>query len=318
MKKIVYINPKNLNGINTVSKYANSDTFLKHLDEIDYHFILFSTLYQSGADFFETEISFLPEAVKKNNFWRTKFVNIDDAIYKKSIIKSAAVLENNFDIELDKKYLSPQYTNILYYFSDLFYSAETGTPFVKTDYTETTSFDFLESRFRREFFISLQNLLSLFQAEKVSTIVPLYTVLKKDVDRFSDIANSGLYSKYSESVGLLTEDTSSFFNIKKDIHVNAIKLLNKHSNDLDIKSMSFKFLKFNKTIVDLFTNKTLSIIGDHFIDTIEQYSKVKKSVFFYSLNEANYMILWANRIGELMMKAGNGGIKEFLDHNKNK
>jgi hypothetical protein len=70
MDKMIYISPLNLSGINSISELANNDTFLKHLDPIDYHFVLFSSLYQSGANYFQLDINYLPKAIKGNKFWK--------------------------------------------------------------------------------------------------------------------------------------------------------------------------------------------------------------------------------------------------------
>lgn len=169
----------NLSGINAISKLANSDTFLKYLDPVDYHFLLFSTLYQSGTDFFELDLNYLPDSIKTNSFWKDKFIEIDKQRFAKSIQKANKILLKNFDFELDKKYNAPQFFNLQSHFSSLFYATETGTPFINAEFAESKSFDFLESRFSKELFNAIKNFNSLIQSDKISTITPQYSVLKK-------------------------------------------------------------------------------------------------------------------------------------------
>jgi hypothetical protein len=205
MDRIIYISPKDLSGINTISELANSETFLKYLDPIDYHFILFSSLYQSGTDYFQLDRKNLPETIRENPFWKEKFINLDNKVYIDSIIKANKILKSNFDFEADKKFRAPQHINIQNYLSSLFYSTETGIPFVNAEFAESKSFDFLESRLSKELFLAIKNLNSLVISDKISTITPQYSVLKKDVRRFEDIANSTIYLNYSDSLNLLSQ-----------------------------------------------------------------------------------------------------------------
>lgn len=316
MDKIIYISPLHLAGINSISKLANSKTFLEHLDPVDYHFLLFSTLYQSGTDFFQLDINDLPPVILTNPFWKDKFINVDKDAYKKSLQKAANILNNNFDLELDNKYNAPQQVNLINYFSSLFYSTDTGIPFVNAEFAELKNFDFLESRLSKELFFAIKNFYSLVQSDSISTITPQYSVLKKDVRRFEDIANSTLYLRYSDSLNLLP-DTKKIEIVKKDIHANALKLYGKYGKNLDLKAMTFSFLKFNKKILDLFINKPASVFGDYLLESFEKATSSKKKIYYYKVEEAHYMIMWANRIGELMKHTGRKGLDTFLqEHNK--
>jgi len=317
MDKIIYISRNDLAGINAISELSNVDAFLEQLDPIDYHFLLFSTLYQSGTNFFQLDINYLPSTIVTNPFWKDRFVAIDNKAYEKSIVKATNILKDNFDLELDKKYRAPQYTNLKSYLSSLFYSAETGIPFINTEFAESKDFDFLESRLSKELYAAIKNFTSLVQSDKISTITPQFTVLKKDVKRFEDIANSTLYLKYSESLQLLSH-TSKVDTLKKDIHVNALKVYNKYAKHLDLKAMTFSLLKFNKKIIDLFTNKVTSIFGDYIIEAFEKATTGKKNIFYYKVDEAHYMILWINRIGQLMQKGGKEKLDIFLKNYEEK
>jgi hypothetical protein len=317
MSKITYISPLNISGINSITELANSNAFLEHLDPVDYHFLLFSTLYQSGTDFFQLHINNLPPSIIANPFWKNKFIETDKKAYSISLLKAGKLLEANFDFELDKKYNAPQHINLLNYFSSLFYSTKTGIPFVNAEFAESRNFDFLESRFSKELFFVIKNLYSLIQPDSISTITPQYSVLKKDVRRFEDITESTLYQKYADSLNLLSQ-TDKVDSIKKDIHVSALKLYNKFGKSLDIKAMTFGFLKFNKKIIDLFVNKTASIFGDYLLDSIEKVTTGKKKISYYKVDQAHYMIIWANRIGELMQHTGREGLTKFLDEHKEK
>ena len=76
--------------------------------------------------------------------------------------------------------------------------------------------------------------------------------------------------------------------------------------------MGFNFLKANKKVADLFLNKPSSVFGDFVIETIEKLVTGKQKVTFYKVEEANFMLLWANRIGELTQKGGANKLSEFL------
>ena len=315
MRKITYISPLTISGINAITELGNSESQLKHLPPIDFHFLLFSTLYQSGTDFFQLDINQLPSSITNNPFWETKFVQTDDRAYSNSILKAESILNKHFDFELDKKYLSPQHINLLNYFTSLFYSAKTGIPFVNTEFAESRNLDFLETRFSKELFFSLKKLYQLIQPDTVSTITPQYSVLKKDIKRFEELTDTKLYRRYSDSLNLLSQ-TSKIENIKRDIHVSALKLYNKFGNGLDIKAMTFGFLKFNKKVLELFVNKATSILGDYILDTVENVTSNKKRLSYYKVDEAHYVIMFAKRMEDLRQHAGQDVVKEFLNEHK--
>ncbi len=110
----------------------------------------------------------------------------------------------------------------------------------------------------------------------------------------------GSFTKRSEMY-ILGEDNKIDL-IKKDIHSNALKVYSKYAKHLDLRAMTFSFLKATKNVADLFVNKQTSIFGDFIIDAIEKISSGKRRVNYYKVEEAHYMILWANRIGEMMHK----------------
>jgi hypothetical protein len=259
----------------------------------------------------------LPSSIISNPFWKDKFIDIDKTAYSTSLQKAGSILENNFDFELDSKYNAPQHINVLNYFSSLFYSANTGIPFVNAEFAESRNFDFLETRLSKELFFAIKNLYNLVQPDSISTITPKYSVLKKDAKRFEDIADSTLYIRYADSLNLLSQ-TNKVDAIKKDIHVNALKLYNKFGKSLDLKAMTFGFLKFNKKIIDLFINKAASIFGDYLIEAVEKATTVRKKISYYKVEEAHYMIMWANRISELMQHTGKDGLDKFLKVHKEK
>ena len=156
MDRIIYIDPKTQAGLKSISELSNSETFLKYLDPVDYNFVLYASLYQSGTNYFELDLSILPESIKTNPFWKDKFISSNKKVYQASEDKAVKILENNFDFDLDKTYNAPQAYNLKEYFTSLFYSADTGIPFVNAEYAESKNFDFLESRFSKEFFLSLR------------------------------------------------------------------------------------------------------------------------------------------------------------------
>lgn len=308
----MFIGSKEIGGLNSISRLSNSPEFLDILEPVDLHFILFSTLYQSGTNYFQLDIKSLPTNILNNPFWKDKFIDIDKKTYERAYLKSSNILNANFDFELDKKYRAPYAIYFQDYFTSLFYSTETGIPFVNPDFADSNSFDFLESRMSKELFVTIKNFNSLIQTNSISTITPQYSVLKKDVRRFEDIVESSLYLNYQNSLILLENETDKIETIKKDIQVNALKLYHKYTNNLDMKNMSFNFIKANKKIADLFLNKSSSIFGDFVIETLEKLTTGNKKINYYKVDEANFMLLWANRIGELMKKGGHAKIDEFL------
>jgi hypothetical protein len=312
MEKIIYISSKEIGGLTSISRLGNSKVFLEELESVDFHFILFSTLYQSGTNYFQLDLNALPPEILNNPFWKNKFIDIDRSTFKKSLVKSAEILKTNFDFKLDETYRAPQAFYFQDYFTSLFYSTETGIPFVNPDFADSKSFDFLESRMSKELFVAIKNLNSLIQTNNISTITPQYSMLKEDVRRFEDIVESTLYRNYQSSLMLLDEEPNKLEAVKKEIQVNALKLHQKYTGNLDIKNMGFNFLKANKKVADLFLNKPSSVFGDFVIETIEKLVTGKRKVTFYKVEEANFMLLWANRIGELTQKGGANKLSEFL------
>lgn len=242
MDRIIYIDPRTQVGLNIASKLSNSEVFLRYLEPIDFSFILYSTLYQSGANYFEIDKSLIPDSLKENPFWKGKFVSTNKEVYQYSENRAIKILESNFNFDIDKTYKASQAYNLKEYFTSLFYSMTTGIPFVNAEFAEPRNFDFLESRFNKEFFIILKKFHSLISSDSISTVTPQYSVLKKDVRRFEDIANSTLYLRYADSLNLLKEEDRIDL-IKGDIHSNAAKVYNKYAKYLDLKGMTFGFLK---------------------------------------------------------------------------
>jgi hypothetical protein len=182
---------------------------------------------------------------------------------------------------------------------------------LNTWYVDLKKFDSLQDRLSKELYIAIHNLFSLVKSESVSTIIPQYSVLKKDIKRFEEIANSSLYLKYANSLQLL-EESNKIALVKKDIQVNALKVYNKYANHIDLKSMSISFLKFGKKAIDLVSNNITSIIGDYLIDALQQSTSNKRKVYFYNCTDSFYPILYANRIGELQRIVGAEKVSELL------
>jgi hypothetical protein len=317
MNGIIYLTPKNLAGINEISELSNHEVFLRYLPTIDYHLMLFGTLYQNGARYIQLDLDMLPPHLKCHPFWKDKFMDIDRNLFAKTIKKADKILQVNFNHQLDGTFLSPQLPNMINYFSALFYSSESGIPFINPEYSEFKDFAFLESRFSKELFVSLKNLTSLMQFDSMSSLIPRYSVLNTDIRRFEDIAMSTTYKAYSTSVELLS-NASNLEDAKKEVHFNAIKVYNKYANYIDIKSVGFSFIKYSKKLADIFISKPFSIAGDYFIDLLEKTTTGKRKVFFYKADNAHYMILWGNRFGQLMSLAGKDVLDSFLTDIKQK
>jgi len=315
MSNLIYISPLDIKGINAVQELGNEQSFLNYLDYVDFHFVFFSALYQSGINSFETELKFLPQELINNPFWRERFHQINDKVYSESLAKSSTILRGNFDIEKDKKFNAPQLEYILNHFSSLFYSFESKIPFVCTQFVQAKDFNFLETRLSNELYSSIINLYSLISSTDVQTIVPQYSVLKKDVKRFEDIATSSAFRQYSESLELLPIEGYSK-SLNNDIKNRALRIYNKHTSSLDMKSMTFSFIKSNKKILDLFTNKITSVIGDFVIESFEKVISENRMVHFYDFKEAFILRLFAERINELQKVGGKEAFEKVLNEMK--
>jgi hypothetical protein len=315
MKGKIYISPGDLQGIKVVSEMGNSEPFLKYLDEVNYHFLLFSTLYQSGAKLFYVDFEHIPLKLQKHPFWKEKFIQIDETEYYSLKAKSVKILDKNFDRELDKKYNAPQYAYLADHLTTLFYSVKNNIPFLTTQFVNKNDFDFLESRMSKEFYNSIGNLYSLIKSDQVQTIYPQYSVMKKDIRRFEDIVNNSTFEEYNESLLLLEHEEKPEKLIKK-IKGKSTKLYNKFSSSLELKDITFSLLKTNKKILDLFTNKATSIIGDFGIEFLEKIVNEKSKIHYYESKENYILRLWADRIGELWKAGGKEDLNKHFDQLK--
>jgi len=97
MEKIIHISPQITSGIKVISDFGNAEAFLQHLQPVDYHFALFSTLYQSGVDFIQVDLSTLPDTVRNHPFWSQRLVQMEDENWTACNAKALRILENNFD-----------------------------------------------------------------------------------------------------------------------------------------------------------------------------------------------------------------------------
>jgi len=315
MKELIYISPLDIDGINAVHDLGNEAPFLEYLDYVDYHFVFFSTLFQSGVNYFETDLDKLPNDLVNNPFWKDKFQQIDTKLYNDSFIKAGVILKDNFDLEKDKAFRAPQFQNVINHFTSLFYSLDSSTPFISTQFISAKDFEFLNTRFSKELYTALTNLYSLISSESIQTVIPQYSVLKKDLKRFEDISTSSIFRNYSETLRLLPMESNSK-SLTKDIKKKAIKVYSKHASSLDMKSMTFSFIKSNKKILDLFTNKLTSIMGDFIIESVEKVVSNKRMIHFYDFKDAYILRLFAERIGDLQRTGGKEAFDKVLNEIK--
>ena len=316
MRQLVYISPRDIGSLNGLTSFSNSNAILKYLDPVDYHSVLFSTLYQSGIKYFEISENSLPPYITQNDFWKSKITKYNHKAFNNSIEKAKLVLDGRFYHDVDKKYNVVQYPAVLDYLSKLFYSFETGTPFINPGFITQKDFDLLEPRMDKQLLICLRNLGSLVKDEKIQTITPSYSVLKKDIKRFEDIFHTRVFKLYSDSLQELPH-SSKLSLLKKDIGVNSLKLFNKYGNDLNFKETAFSFIKFNKKILDLFVSKIPSTVGDFVINSIETLTKEKKKIYFHEVKDAKYSTLLCNRIDEIIKQEGFEKFKIIVDEIKN-
>jgi hypothetical protein len=317
MKKLIYLSPYDIGVINGMSNFSNSNAMLKYLKPIDYHSLLFSTLYQTGINYFEISINTLPPIITQNKFWRDRIVEYNSKAVEESINKAIKVLDGNFYQDIDKKYNVSQYQRMIDYLSKLFYALETGTPYINPAFIASKDFDLLEKRMDKGLLASIRNLNTLVVNEKVQTVVPTYSVLKTDVTRFEEICDTTLFKKYSTALQEFPNSDKMEL-LKKDINSKALKLFNRYGNDFNFKETAFSFVKFNKKILDLFVGKIPSIIGDFVITSTETLTKEKKKIYFHEVNDAKFATLLCNRIDELLKKEGNEGFKKFVADITNK
>ncbi|MCG7857525.1 hypothetical protein MD537_11115 [Flavihumibacter sediminis] len=156
MNKVIYLGDYILSGINAISNLSNNEKILEHLQPIDHHFVVFSTLYQSGVDFIQVNKSLLPEKILNNPFWNKKLIDVDEDLSVKSLAKAFDLLKDNFDHEEDRRFLASQYNSLLNFFSDFFYSSQAGMPFVNPKYSTRENFNSLESRLSKELFHAIE------------------------------------------------------------------------------------------------------------------------------------------------------------------
>jgi hypothetical protein len=315
MDKLIYISPLDIGNINELSSLRNNKTFSKYIDPIDYHFTLFSTLYQSGVNFFETEEKLLPNSLKDYKFWKNKLTPLNVKAYDKAILKTRTILEGKLHFEADSAKTRRLEFETVALLSNIFYSLETGIPFINTNYSLAKHLGFMKERMDKDLLHSLHLLSSLIVPETIQTITPKYSVLKEDINRFEDISNSRLFASYSNSLNEL-QYSSKYKDLKKDISVKSLKLFGKYSSNINIKETAFSFLKFNKSIIDLFISKIPSLVGDFVITSFEKLSKEKRKVSFYEIEEARYSTLFCNIFDDTLKDGGMERLNKVIDELK--
>jgi hypothetical protein len=316
MSNLIYISPTDLDEINGLSELRNTGTLAKYLDPIDFHFILFSTLYQSGVSYFQTNEFLLPNTIRKYNFWTNKIIPYDRIAFIHSLERTSSIVKDKIHFAQESPKTKKLQRETISQLSNLFYSFETGSPFLNTNFSLAKHLEHMESRMDKNLYLALLNLSSLIIKEDIQTITPKYSVLKEDIKRFEDIAMSTLFRKYSDSLCLLS-DPSKLSVIKKDIKTNSFKLLNKYGHSLNLKETAFSFIKFNKTILDLFVSKIPSTIGDFVIQSLEKMTKEKRKVYFYEVEEVKYWYVFCNLIQDCIKKHGPEKFKTIFEELKN-
>ena len=315
MTNSIYISPIDIQGINAVNQIANEQVFTEHLNYIDYHFIFFSTLFQSGIETFETNKEEVPTHFLNDPFWESKFVDLDDEKYAISSLKAHKIIESSFDKELDQKYNFKQENYLKSHLNSIFYSSSRNLPFASTLFVAIKDFETVKSRLTSETYTSIINLYKLFEAENVSTVIPKYSVLKKDVKRFEDIAVSSTFRNYQR---LLLElgDSSEHVTLNKSIKTEATRLFNKFSSSLDLKKASINFLKLNKKIADQFIPKVASNVGDSILEVIEHLILKEKKMYYYDSKDAFLLRLFSHRLEEARKTVGPETLKQIMQELK--
>ena len=174
----------------------------------------------------------------------------------------------------------------------------------------------IESRVSKELYQSLLNLNSLINKESVQTVVPRYSILKNDIQRFEDITTSLPFRNYSNSLSQLPLDSNNL-TLKNDIKRNALTLYHKNKKSLELNDMTFSIIKSSKKIIDLFSNKVVSAVGDVLIENIENAVSSKRNVSFYDFRDAYMLRLFAKRISELHKTGGKEAFEKVLSEMKN-
>lgn len=296
--------------LNGLSSFSNSKALLKHLDPIDYYTILFCTLYQSGVEYFEVDIETLPHSISQNPFWRNKITGYNNAAFNEAYKKAILTLEGKFNHEEDKRYHVKQYWHLIYHLTKIFYAFDTATPFINPAFFQKKDFDLLTTRLDSNLLSCLRNLSAVTSEEQITTLTPQYSILREDVKRFEDICDSLLFQNYSKSLQEIPY-SKNVTSLKKDIHVNALKILNKYTGEFSVKEVSFSFLKANKKVVDIFANAVPNIVGDFIINSAEKLTENKRKLYFHEIDEAKFSVLLCRRINE-MARQGNEKFKSIV------
>jgi hypothetical protein len=312
MDRIIFINPIDAANINALSKLRNSSTFAKYIDPIDFHYSMFSALYQSGVNYFQTEEKILPISISDNSFWKKKLTDIDDKAYNKAIKKTQILLENKLHFETDNSKTQMLELETISILSNLFYSFETGIPFINTNYSLKQHLVFMKERMDKDLWNSLSLLSLMISGENIHTITPKYSILKDDFKRFEEISNSKLFSNYSDSLHEL-QYVEKFTSLKKEISINSYKLFSKYGGNLNMKETAFSFVKFNKVILDSFVSNIPSLVGEFVINSVEKISKDKKRISFYEIEESKYANMFCNIFDDAIKKEGHEKFKSIID-----
>lgn len=283
-----------------ISNFANSSDMTNLLDPINYHFILFSTLYQSGTNYFQTYKPALPNEIQQSSFWNEKLVDIDNDAYSIAKSKTEKILEGKLNLNLDDprgKYFK---LVIEVHLANLLYATQTGSSFLTVHGSLEEHLPILEKHMEKELWLSLKNLSALIKPEQISTVTPKFTILKDDIKRFEDISYTRLYKNYQDSIGLL--EYGQIDKIKKEISTNSLKLFNKYGNYISLNETAFNLIKFSKKIIDSFAYIAPPFVGDFIISSAEKMMENKKTIQFYNIKELNYENLLVSRIEEKMKK----------------
>jgi hypothetical protein len=277
MNKIIFISPEDLGSLKGISSFANAPAITKHLSSIDYHFILFSTLYQSGANHFQISKKVLPELVKESNFWSERVIDIDEKVYYKSKEKVQQILEGK--LKFNTNDARALYLKIVIEINliNLFYATQTGNSFISVHNKLDKNLEFVAKEMDKELWLNLKNLAGLIKTENIPTITPKYSLFKRDLKRFEEISNSRLFRNYQSSMSLM-DNESNLMKVKKEITTNSLRLFNKYGNYISLTDTTFNLIKFGKKIIDSFVKIIPPFVGDFIIASAETMMKNRRTI----------------------------------------
>lgn len=286
-ERIVYLSAYHLGALAGFGARINGPEMLKHREPINVDAIVYSTMIQCGVEKFEIPIHVRPRHRVKPNSTRPNFLKARiQYFYDKKVIKSQIAVSDAFSRFLPQNYHNnPEFSNIVNlenFIQDLVYAAERKTSCMTL--FPVPKIDKLENHLPPEILFPVKNLLNSFETLNPSLPYPKLSVKSSDINKFEQLINSDLFSRYVFQHGKLEQSSIPTKNALMQVVDSGKGMLQSNLDFLQVREMTISVLPITAQLIDVVFGKLPGTLADYLANLLMGLLQSEKRIVVYQLN----------------------------------